>query len=389
MKEKRFHLLHLMAAAALTFSLTVGGAALAAWLFIGPAGLTLLEGMGLMNTLFVGPYEKQKVVDAAMYGMVDGLDDRWSYYLNPEHYKLTTQQRQNAYVGIGVTVSYEEEDGLLVLAVEPGGPADKAGIKPGELILTADGTSLAGENKTHGAALIQGEAGTAVSLDIRGTDGTERTLSIIRGRVETKPVTYELLPEGVGYIKVKNFYDRSAAGVKAAVDDLVERGAVSLIFDMRDNGGGYLKELTDMLDHLLPEGPIFRSKSRSGRESVTQSDASFIDLPMATLVNRDTYSAAEFFGAELQERGVGVIVGEETSGKGYSQQTFPLSGGAGLGLSTGAYFTGKGTSLIGTGVTLDAELSLSEEDNYRLRAGTLPYDEDLQLQAALKLLEKR
>ena len=99
MKEKRFHLLHLMAAAALTFSLTVGGAALAAWLFIGPAGLTLLEGMGLMNTLFVGPYEKQKVVDAAMYGMVDGLDDRWSYYLNPEHYKLTTQQRQNAYVG--------------------------------------------------------------------------------------------------------------------------------------------------------------------------------------------------------------------------------------------------------------------------------------------------
>lgn len=389
MKQKRFSLLHMILAAVLAVVLTLGGVALGAFLAIGPKGLTLLEGLGLINTLFVGEYEEDKVLDAAMTGMVAGLGDRWSYYLNPARYKSTRAQRQNVYVGIGVTVSYEDPDGLLLISVDPGGPADKAGLKAGELILSVDGTSMAGEGQNQGLTLIQGEADIKIALELRGTDGAVRTVEVARAKVETKPVSYELLSSKAGYIKVKNFYDRSADGVKAAVDDLVSQGATALIFDMRNNGGGYLHELTGMLDYLLPEGPIFRSKTRSGKETVTNSDEHRIDLPMVTLVNKDTYSAAEFFGAELQEWGVGVIVGEETSGKGHSQQTFPLPGGGGLGISTGAYFTGQGTSLIGTGVKLDKELSLSDEDNTLLKAGTLPYEDDDQLQAALALLEKK
>lgn len=389
MREKRFSLLHIILAVVLTAILTFGGTVLAAWVTIGPSGLTLLEGMSLVNTLFVGPYDEDKVLDAAMTGMVDGLGDRWSYYLNPAAYQATNERRKNIYVGIGVTVSYENEDGLLILSVEPDGPAGKAGIQPGELILSADGTSLAGEGQSEGVTLIQGEAGTSVTLEIRSAAGETRTVAVKRSKVETNPVEYELLSDNVGYIKVKNFYDRSADGVKTAVDDLVGQGAVALVFDMRNNGGGYLKELTDMLDYLLPEGPIFRSRSRSGQETVTSSDAHCIDLPMATLVNRDTYSAAEFFGAELQEQGVGVIVGEETSGKGYSQQTFPLPGGGGLGISTGAYLTGKGTSLVGAGVKLDAELSLTEEEDALLYAGKLSHADDPQLQAALALLAQQ
>ncbi|HWS43539.1 MAG TPA: S41 family peptidase [Pseudoflavonifractor sp.] len=389
MREKRFSLLHIILAVVLTAILTFGGTVLAAWVTIGPSGLTLLEGMSLVNTLFVGPYDEDKVLDAAMTGMVDGLGDRWSYYLNPAAYQATNERRKNIYVGIGVTVSYENEDGLLILSVEPDGPAGKAGIQPGELILSADGTSLAGEGQSEGVTLIQGEAGTSVTLEIRSAAGETRTVAVKRSKVETNPVEYELLSDNVGYIKVKNFYDRSADGVKAAVDDLVGQGAVALVFDMRNNGGGYLKELTDMLDYLLPEGPIFRSRSRSGQETVTSSDAHCIDLPMATLVNRDTYSAAEFFGAELQEQGVGIIVGEETSGKGYSQQTFPLPGGGGLGISTGAYLTGKGTSLVGAGVKLDAELSLTEEEDALLYAGKLSHADDPQLQAALALLAQQ
>jgi carboxyl-terminal processing protease len=389
MREKRFSLLHIILAVVLTAILTFGGTVLAAWVTIGPSGLTLLEGMSLVNTLFVGPYDEDKVLDATMTGMVDGLGDRWSYYLNPAAYQATNERRKNIYVGIGVTVSYENEDGLLILSVEPDGPAGKAGIQPGELILSADGTSLAGEGQSEGVTLIQGEAGTSVTLEIRSAAGETRTVAVKRSKVETNPVEYELLSDNVGYIKVKNFYDRSADGVKAAVDDLVGQGAVALVFDMRNNGGGYLKELTDMLDYLLPEGPIFRSRSRSGQETVTSSDAHCIDLPMATLVNRDTYSAAEFFGAELQEQGVGIIVGEETSGKGYSQQTFPLPGGGGLGISTGAYLTGKGTSLVGAGVKLDAELSLTEEEDALLYAGKLSHADDPQLQAALALLAQQ
>lgn len=389
LKRKRFSLLAIVATVFLTLFFTLWGVALAAFLTIGPEGLTLLEGLALVNTRFVGEYEISDVVDSAMYGMVEGMGDRWSYYLTPERYAATREQRQNAYTGIGVTVSYESEDGLLLTVVDPDGPAEKAGLKAGEHILAVDGSSLAGEERYNGSSLIRGEAGTTVSLEVRAADGSVRTVEVTRQRLETDPVSYQLLNSGVGYIIVKNFYDRSADGVKAAVDDLAAQGASALVFDMRNNGGGYLSELTDMLDYLLPEGAIFRQQDRSGYESVTDSDAQCVDLPMATLVNQDTYSAAEFFGAELQEWGVGIVVGEATSGKGYSQQTYPLPGGGAMGISTQKYFTGGGVSLIGTGVTLDAELSLSEEDAALLQAGKLPVEEDEQLQTALALLEKR
>ena len=157
----------------------------------------------------------------------------------------------------------------------------------------------------------------------------------------------------------------------------LEQGSYSvLLLDLRNNGGGYLSQLTDMLDFLLPEGPIFISRDRAGHEEITNSDADCVELPMAVLVNADTYSAAEFFAAELQEQGAAVIVGEPTSGKGYSQQTFPLPHGGAVAISTGAYFTGSGASLIGTGLTLDAEV-------YNTGA------EDTQLAAALELLKIR
>lgn len=389
MRKKRFSALAVVLSVVLTLVISLGGVALAAWLTIGAQGLTLLEGLALINTRFVGEYEKDGVTDAAMSGMVAGLNDRWSYYLNPESYAANQERRQNQYVGIGVTVSYEDERGLLVTIVNEGGPAEKAGLQAGDIIISAEGTSLAGEARYEGVNLIQGEAGTPVSLGIMAADGTERTVEVAREKLETNPVEYEMLDGNVGYIQVKNFYRRSADGVKAAVDDLVGQGAVSLVFDMRNNGGGYLDELTEMLDYLLPEGPIFRSRDRAGNEQVTNSDAHCIDLPMATLVNKSTYSAAEFFGAELQEWGVGVIVGEETTGKGYSQQTYPLPGGGGLGISTGAYFTGQGTSLIGTGVTLDQECVLTDEENALLKAGKLPRGDDAPLQAAIKLLEEK
>lgn len=389
MRKKRFSALAVVLSVVLTLVISLGGVALAAWLTIGTQGLTLLEGLALINTRFVGEYEKDGVTDAAMSGMVAGLNDRWSYYLNPESYAANQERRQNQYVGIGVTVSYEDERGLLVTIVNEGGPAEKAGLQAGDIIISAEGTSLAGEARYEGVNLIQGEAGTPVSLGIMAADGTERTVEVAREKLETNPVEYEMLDGNVGYIQVKNFYRRSADGVKAAVDELVGQGAVSLVFDMRNNGGGYLDELTEMLDYLLPEGPIFRSRDRAGNEQVTNSDAHCIDLPMATLVNKSTYSAAEFFGAELQEWGVGVIVGEETTGKGYSQQTYPLPGGGGLGISTGAYFTGQGTSLIGTGVTLDQECVLTDEENALLKAGKLPRGDDAPLQAAIKLLEEK
>ena len=209
-----------------------------------------------------------------------------------------------------------------------------------------------------------------------GEDGAARTVEVERAELETDPVESRMLEGKVGYVRLLNFYDHSAQRLEEAVTQLQEQGAEALVFNMRDNGGGYLSQLTDMLDFLLPEGPIFISRDRAGHEEITNSDADCVELPMAVLVNANTYSAAEFFAAELQEQGAAVIVGEPTSGKGYSQQTFPLPHGGAVAISTGAYFTGSGTSLIGTGLTLDAEV-------YNTGA------EDAQLAGALELLEIR
>ena len=376
MRVKRFTIFQLVLAVAAAMAAVAGITALWAWTAIGPQGLTLLEGLAVINTRFVGEYDETEVVDAAMEGMVSGLNDRWSYYLDAEGYAAQNQRRTNQYVGIGVTVTYEREEGLLIQDVAAGGPAEAAGIRPGELIVAVDGTSLAGEARYDGAGLIQGEEGTEVTLTLLAEDGAERTVTVARASLENDPVTYEMLEGQVGYVALQNFYDQSAQRLEEAVAELQAQGARALIFDMRNNSGGYLSQLTDMLDFLLPEGPIFISRDREGNETITESDAACVDLPMAVLVNENTYSAAEFFAAELQEQGVAVIVGMPTSGKGYSQQTFALPGGGAVAISTAEYFTGSGTSLIGTGLTLDREVPLTGEG-------------DAQLEAALELLAER
>lgn len=375
MRKKRFSLIHLLLLVLLTVVVTVGVGLGVIYQMVGKEGLSLLEGLHLINEKFVGEYDEGEVVDAALEGMVEGLGDRWSYFLTEEEYGAQNQRRTNQYVGVGVTVSYASEEGLQIVEVTAGGPAEEAGLQSGELITAVDGFSLSGEARYEGANKIQGEEGTTVSLEVRGTDGQTRTVEVKRTKLETDPVSAEMLENNVGYVRLSNFYDRSADRLKEEVTRLKEEGATALVFDMRNNGGGYLSQLTDMLDFLLPEGPIFITRDRAGNEKVTQSDASCVDLPMAVLVNADTYSAAEFFAAELQEWGVAVIVGEPTSGKGYSQQTFELPNGSAVAISTGAYFTGSGTSLIGTGLTLDKEVYLTDQG-------------DAQLEAALELLEQ-
>ena len=385
--KRRFTLLHMLLSVVLAVALTLGAVCIAAWNMLGREGLTLLEGLGLIYNLYVGEYEREEVLDSAMEGMVAGMGDRWSYYMDQEAYQSQQLNRANEYVGIGVTVSYEREEGLLILSVAEGGPAELAGLQPGEIICGVDGTSLDGEGRYEGSQLIQGEEGTTVSLTVIAADKTLRTVEVVRSRVEENPVEWELLEGSVGLITVKNFYSHSYERFQQAVEELQRTGATSLVFDMRNNPGGYLDQLTSMLDLLLPEGPIFRSRNKAGEETVTQSDADCVELPMAVLVNGNTYSAAEFFAAELQEQGWAVIVGTPTSGKGYSQQSFPLPNGGAINISTQSYYTGSGVSLIGTGLTLDQEVALSEEKAEQLQAGILDRGEDDQLQTALELLK--
>lgn len=168
-----------------------------------------------------------------------------------------------------------------------------------------------------------------------------------------------------------------------AIDALMEQGAKGLIFDVRFNPGGYTTELVKILDYLLPEGPLFRRESYDGQTSVDYSDAQCVDLPMAVLANESSYSAAEFFAAALQEYDAAVVVGEQTTGKGYYQNTFRLVDGSAVAISTGKYFTPKGESLAGVGVMPDVPVKLDQESSDALDQGILEREKDLQLQRQL------
>lgn len=386
MREKRISplvlILSLISAILLTLLFTAWGL----FSLLGKTGLGMAEAMVLIHTQFVGDCDLQKAADGAMTTLVTGLEDRWSYYVDAEGLARLEESQNNAYVGIGATISYPGDGGLYVIAVAEGGPSEQAGLQAGDTIVAVDGVAMEGEDRNRGSELTRGPDGTVVTLEVRDGGGGTRTLTVTRGAVYEHPVSYALLEDGTGLVTLKNFNRRCADEAIAAVDDLVVQGAERLVFDVRNNGGGYLDELTRLLDHLLPEGVIFRSSDKAGRTSSVRSDENCIKLPMAVLVNGDTYSAAEFFAAELQENDWGVIVGTPTFGKGYSQQTFPLFSGGAVNISTAKYFTGEGVSLIGTGLTLDREVALDEDQAALLRGHALVPAADPQLQAALALL---
>lgn len=355
MKEKRFTVAALVLTALITLTLTLGGVALTAWLRLGPGGLAVLEGMELIQSRFVGELEED-VAGSALSGMVEGLGDRWSSYLSPEAYEDMTRRRENAYVGVGLTYQWEGETPVMrVVELTEGGPAEAAGIRVGDRITAVDGQTFTLDNALALAAGISQGEGEAVTFTVLDEAGAERQVTVIRAKVESDPVTYELLEGGVGYVRLANFYDHSAQRTKAAVDDLVAQGAKALLFDVRSNPGGYVGELTELLDYLLPEGPIFAEHTKDGPVRVTQSDEACVELPMAVLINADSYSAAELFAAQLRESVAAPLIGQQTCGKGYYQQAFPLPNGGALNLSTGMYTTGGGKSLIGVGLTPDVE----------------------------------
>ncbi len=373
MKKKCFSGLTVVLTAALSVIVTLGAVALAAWLLLGSSGLAIAQGAAVIRHGFVGVYEEEVMADSALDAMVDSLGDRWSYYADAETYAALKERRSNTYVGIGVTITYQA-DGLHIQEVTPGGPAEKAGLLAGEIITAADGVALTGENNANAADYIQGEAGTTVLLSVLDAAGAERQVEVRRERIQKDPVTAELLEEHIGYVALANFYDGSAERVIAEIESLLEQGAKSFVFDMRNNPGGYLEELEHLLDYLLPEGNIYQSGTASGPKRVVKSDAQHLDAPMAVLVNADSYSAAELFAAQLQESLNVPVVGMPTCGKGYSQMTFALLGGRALNISTKTYYTGNGVSLIGTGITPDVEVELTGP-------------EDDQLNAALELLK--
>lgn len=336
---------------------------------------------------FIGESDRVAMEDAAAEAMVDSLGDRWSYYIPADEYEAYQEQVANAFVGVGITIQLtEESEGLLVVDVTRGGPAEEAGILVGDTLVAVEQTRIAGMSTTEVRNLVRGEEGTWVSLTL-SRDGREETFSVERRRIEVPVATFSMLDNHVGLVRIENFDQRCAQETIAAIEALLAQGAEGLIFDVRGNPGGYADEMVKILDYLLPEGELFRTVDYAGRERVDTSDADCLELPMAVLVNQDSYSAAEFFAAALREYDWAVVVGQKTCGKGYFQNTLPLSDGSAVGLSVGKYFTPNGQSLADVGVTPDRVVEVDEDTRWKIYYGTLPTEEDVQLETARELLE--
>ncbi len=353
-----------------------------------PGASKLNQIEALILSRFIGEADSAAMEDAAASAMVYSLGDRWSYYLNAEQYAARQEESANAYVGIGVTIQPAADGtGFQVISVQENGSAMQAGIQVGDLIISADGQGIEGMTTPQLRSIIRGKEGTTVRLGLL-RDGQELELKIVRANILVDVVTSRMLEGDIGLITIANFDSRCASESIAAIESLREAGARALIFDVRNNPGGYAHELVELLDYLLPEGDLFRTVDYTGKEAVDRSDAAFLDMPMAVLCNGESYSAAEFFAAAIQEYGAGTVVGTPTCGKGYFQYTFALSDGSAVGLSVGKYFTPNGVSLAGVGITPDVPAEVDDDTAMAIRSGSLEPEDDPQIQAAVEVLSE-
>lgn len=346
----------------------------------------LAELKALVDEKFIGEIDWKVAEDNAAAGMIAGLGDRWSYYMSAEGYQSYLEQMSNSYVGVGITVIEREDRYLDILQVSENSPAQAVGVEPGGVVIRVGEQDISEVGIDGATTLIKGEEGTEVTLTIRYGE-EERSYTMTRAYFQVTVASGQMLADGIGMVTIENFDGRCADETIAAIESLLDQGADKLIFDVRNNPGGYKHELCKVLDYLLPEGPLFRSEYYDGTVNVDESDAKCLELPMAVLVNSESISAAEFFAAALDEYEAATVVGEQTIGKGYFQQSYKLSDGSAVGLSVGRYTTPKGVSLTDVGITPDVVVEVDDELFMQIYYGNVDWSEDPQVLAAMEVLK--
>ena len=331
---------------------------------------------------YVGELDEEAVADYAAVGYVAGLGDQWSSYIPADQYEQYRMNSEGQGCGIGVSV-ISTQDSIRVNLVYDDSPAAQAGIEKGDYIAGAAGLTAEADGADAVIDAIRGDEGTEVTVSVRkdGTDAVQE-LTMQRAVVTQKMAWGQMLDGNVGYIRIENFHVGAAEQFNQTLDGLIADGAQSLVIDVRHNGGGRVKEMSEALDPLLPEGTIMTLRTKDGDETVYSSDADMIDLPIAVLIDDQSISAAEFFAVALQEYDRATLVGTHTTGKGRAQQTFELSDGSAVNLSVEEYFTPNGNSLADVGIAPDIEVTLTEEqqaDFYFLTP-----EDDPQLQKAVE-----
>ncbi|SFO12853.1 carboxyl-terminal processing protease [Pseudobutyrivibrio sp. UC1225] len=342
--------------------------------------------LSIIETYYYQDVDNDKLVNGVYKGVVESLDDPYSEYYTADEYKDLMTTLTGNYAGIGALLQKNAETGVVTITkVYKETPAEKAGLKEGDYIVSADGYLATDEGLDSFVQHIRGEEGTDVELVI-SRDGEEQTVVCTRASIATPTVEHQMLEGNVGYIAVSQFTEHTYKDFVEAYKDLEKQGMTAVVFDMRNNGGGLLDSVVEMLDYLLPKGTVVYTMDKAGhREDFLSDEGSSKDIPMVVLVNGNTASAAEIFTGAIRDFEYGTIIGTNTFGKGIVQSTIPLSDGSALKLTTQTYYTPSGECIHGKGIAPDIELEYEfqggEDDEYSV-------DLDNQIQKALEVLAK-
>lgn len=301
-----------------------------------------------VSEYYIGDIEDGSLYEAACSAMVRSLNDKWSYYMTPEQYEAYKLSSANEYAGIGVTIQKNDDGEIVIMSVQDGTPAADAGLTKGDIIIAVAGEDVTEMPLEDVRTLIRSKLNKDFELTV-SSDGDEKTVTISCEVIYKSPVSYKLLDGSVGYINIDNFEAGAAEETIAAIEYLIDIGAGSFIFDVRDNPGGLVSEMVEILDYILPDGDLFISIDKDGKETITTSDKTCLKYDMVVLVNGNSYSAAEFFAAALQEYNWATVIGEQTTGKSRSQITIELSDGGAVHISTKEYLTPKRVDLAEVG----------------------------------------
>ncbi len=325
-------------------------------------------------------------LEEMMYrGLVAGLNDPYSEYMSKENFESFIESASGTYYGIGAVVSPTEEDNkILVVTPYENCPAYNAGVRSGDKIIEVNGTEVFGDKLEEAVTMMKGPKGTEVEVTIEKPDGSIETVVIVRDEIVMETIEESLLQDNLGYIKISGFDEKTEEQFNIAYEGLLEQNIEGLVIDLRNNPGGLLHIVANITDRLIPKGFITYTEDKKGNKDYIYSNDEEIEIPLVVLVNGNSASASEVLSGAVQDTGKGILVGEQTFGKGLVQRAFTLQDGSAIKTTISRYYTPNGVCIHGEGIVPDYVVEMSDEDTANLN--DLTFEEDVQLKKAIEVL---
>ena len=304
---------------------------------------------------------EDQLIEGAIKGMFESIGDPYTQYMDEKEFSDLMTTTQGTYGGIGVIVTPGDDGYVTVVSPIEETPGERAGLLPGDKILSVNGETISGDKLDYAVSLMKGDPGTELKLMI-SRDGTKESfeVTLVREEIRLKTVKSEVIENDIGYIRISMFDEKTADDFKTHLADLKKKNVKGIILDLRNNPGGLLDECVEIADEILGEQVIVYTEDRDGNRTVEKSDKNQLQIPLTVLVNKGSASASEILSGAIKDGGKGTIIGTTTFGKGLVQQVRPLSDGTGFKYTISEYFTPNGINIHGTGVEPDIIVELPD-----------------------------